>query len=196
VNTLPELVIDTARTALVIIDLQKGIAAQPAQPYTPREVIRNAAKLVECFRKNTMPVFLVHVVTTQETALDVISDESFSRPAVLPPDWSEFVPELTPVPSDVVIAKKQWGAFYGTDLELQLRRRGRDTIVLAGISTDYGVESTARFAYEYGFQQIFAEDAMTSRSEEQHRAAVNFIFRRMGRVRKTVEILEALGGNP
>ena len=68
-----------------------------------------------------------------------------------------------------------------------------DTIVLCGIATDFGVESTARFAYEYGFQQVFSEDAMASQSKELHNAAVNFIFRRMGRVRKTHEILRALG---
>jgi nicotinamidase-related amidase len=192
VNMKPELVIDKASTALVVIDLQKGIAAQPAKPYAAQDVIRNAAALAQGFRRNGMPVFLVHVVTTKETMLMVESDEYFARPAVLPPDWSALVPELAQAESDIVIAKKQWGAFYGTDLELQLRRRGMETIVLAGIATDFGVESTARFAYEYGFQQIFAEDAMSSRSEEQHNAAVNFIFRRMGRVRKTEEILRAL----
>jgi nicotinamidase-related amidase len=139
-----------------------------------------------------MPVFLVHVDISKETGLKVISDESFPRSSPMPPEWSEFVPEIAPTPSDIVITKRQWGAFYGTDLELQLRRRGIDTIVLCGISTDVGVESTARFAYEYGFQQIFAEDAMTSRSDEQHNAAVNFIFKRMGRVRKTDEILNGL----
>jgi len=139
-----------------------------------------------------MPVFLVHVGITRETGLNVLSDESFPRSSSMPPDWAEFVPEIAPTPSDIVITKRQWGAFYGTDLELQLRRRGMDTIVLCGIATDYGVESTARFAYEYGFQQIFAEDAMTSRSDEQHNAAVNFIFKRMGRVRKTEEILKGL----
>jgi nicotinamidase-related amidase len=133
---------------------------------------------------NRMPVFLVHVDVTKGTGLKVISDESFPQSFPMPPDWSELVPEIAPIPSDIVITKRQWGAFYGTDLELQLRRRGMDTIVLAGISTDYGVESTARFAYEYGFQQIFAEDAMTSRSDEQHNTAVNFIFKRMGRVPK------------
>ncbi len=138
-----------------------------------------------------MPVFLVHVDVTKETMLNVISDLSFSRPLPASPDWSEFAPELTPTPSDVVITKRQWGAFYGTDLDLQLRRRKIDTIVLCGISTDIGVESTARFAYEYGYQQIFAEDAMASRSDEQHYAAVNFIFKRIGRVRRTREILEA-----
>jgi nicotinamidase-related amidase len=180
------------KTALVVIDLQKGIATNPElRPHSSQEVIANAAKLVAAFRRNNMPVFLVHVMATKETALKVISDLSFVRPAPAA-DWFEFVPEITPTPSDVVITKRQWGAFYGTDLDLQLRRRGIDTIVLCGVSTDYGVESTARFAYEYGYQQIFAEDAMASRSEEQHNAAVNFIFKRIGRVRSTEEILREL----
>ena len=179
-------------TALVVIDLQKGITGQETKPYSAKDVIRNAAKLAEAFRKNNLPVFLVHVGIVPELSLRSESDETFVRPAPLPPDWAEIVPELGPKPSDIVILKRQWGAFYGTDLELQLRRRGLDTIVLCGISTDFGVESTARFAYEYGFSQIFAEDAMSSRSSEQHNAAVNFVFRRLGRVRKTEEILKAL----
>ena len=187
-----ELEIDKAKTALIVIDLQKGIAQMPGKPYTAQEVIANAAKLAEAFRKDGMPVFLVHVEGTQETMPRPISDESFTRPAGWAADWSEFVDEIQRVPSDIIITKRQWGAFYGTDLELQLRRRGIETLVLCGIATDYGVESTARFAYEYGFQQIFAEDAMTSRSEEQHNAAVNFVLKRMGRVRKIDEILKAL----
>ncbi len=187
-----ELKMDRARTALVVIDLQKGISQMPGKPYSAQEVIANCAKLVQAFRKNGMPVFLVHVHGTPETSVKAISDETWSRPANVPADWSDFVDEVAPTPSDVVITKRQWGAFYGTDLELQLRRRGMDTIVLCGIATDYGVESTARFAYEYGFQQIFPEDAMTSRSDEQHNAAVKFVFKRMGRVRKTQEILKAI----
>jgi len=190
---MPELELQKSTTALVVIDLQKGIGAQPAQPYPAQEVIGNAARLVQAFRNNRMPVFLVHVVAAPESILKVTSDLAFTRPGPLPPDWSDFVPEIAPVPSDIVIAKRQWGAFYGTDLELQLRRRGMETIVLCGIATDFGVESTARFAYEYGFQQVFAEDAMSSRSAEQHNAAIRFIFPRMGRVRKTDEILRALG---
>jgi len=190
---MPEdLIIDKGKTSLVVIDLQKGITAQPSRPYTAQEVIVNAAKLVNIFRRNNMPVFLVHVNSTKETMLNVISDQTFSRPLAVSPDWDEFVPELTPTPSDVVITKRQWGAFYGTELDLQLRRRKIDTLVLCGIATDYGVESTARFAYEYGYQQIFAEDAMASRSDEQHYAAINLVFKRIGRVRKTNEILEVL----
>ena len=120
-----ELVINKTRTALVVIDLQKGIASNPAlRPHSSEEVIMNATKLANVFRKSSMPVFLVHVIGTKETALKVISDVTFSRPASPSPDWTEFVPELTPTASDVVITKRQWGAFYGTELDLQLRRRG------------------------------------------------------------------------
>jgi nicotinamidase-related amidase len=189
---MSDLVIDKKKTSLVIIDLQKGISAMPARPRTAQEVIRNAEQLAGAFRKNGMPVFLVRVVNEPDTMLKVISDQSFTRSGPLPPDWSEFVPEIGPAPSDIVITKRQWGAFYGTDLELQLRRRGMNTLVLCGIATDYGVESTARFAYEYGFQQVFVEDAMAARSDEQHQAAVAFIFPRMGRVCKTRDVLAAL----
>lgn len=183
---------DKSRTALVCIDLQKGIAAmgRPTAPYSPKAVIENAARLADAFRKNGMPVFLVHVVSSEAERLKPITDDSLTMPAQLPQDWADFVPELGPKDSDIIITKKQWGAFYGTELDLQLRRRKIETIILCGIATNYGVESTARFAYEYGYQQVFAEDAMSSMSEEAHRAAINFVFKRMGRVRKTEEILK------
>ena len=191
-NDSSKLVIDKAKTALVVIDLQNGIVSQPTKPYPAQYVISNATKLVKAFRKNGMPVFLVHLITTKETILNTTSDIASSNPVPSPLNWSEFVPEIAPSSTDIIITKKQWGAFYGTDLELQLRRRGINTIVLCGITTDFGVESTARFAYEYGFQQIFAENAMASRSDEQHKASVNFILKRIGRVRTTDEILSAL----
>jgi nicotinamidase-related amidase len=187
--------IDKKSTALVIIDLQKGIVARELQPYGSQTVIGNAAKLAEAFRKNSMPVFLVHVVSSEADRLNAIADEpmfSRSHAQQMPADGSEFVPELRQSDSDIIITKKQWGAFYGTGLELQLRRRKMGTIVLCGVATNYGVESTARFAYEYGFQQVFAEDAISSMSKEMHDASVNYALKRMGRVRKTDEILESL----
>lgn len=110
----------------------------------------------------------------------------------LPPDWSEFVPELAPQTTDVVITKRQWGAFYGTELDLQLRRRGVDTIIMCGISTNVGVESTARDAYERGYNQVFVEDAMAARAAEEHVHTVRSLFPRIGRVRSTEEVLAAL----
>ena len=186
------LTIERSKTALVVIDLQKGIAGMEAQPHDSKTVIANAAKLAKAFRERGMPVFLVHVTQSKGTALQTQSDTPFPSRGQMPPDWADFVPELGPDPSDVVITKRQWGAFYGTDLELRLRRGGVDTIVLCGISTTYGVESTARFAFEYGFQQIFAEDAMSDRSAEAHRNAIEFVLKRIGRVRSTQEILDAL----
>jgi len=187
--------VDRSRTALVVIDLQKGIAGMPAQPHSAATVVGNAASLADAFRKHGMPVFLVHVVASEADRLRPLADQQpwSTSGQQLPKDWGDFVPELGPKENDIVIAKKQWGAFYGTELDLQLRRRGLSTMVLCGISTNAGVESTARFAYEYGYQQIFAEDAMAARSAEEHNNTVNHTFKRIGRVRSTEQILAALG---
>src|ERR1041384_346787 len=104
------------------------------------------------------------------------------------PDFGAFVPELERPPTDVVITKHQWGAFYGTELDLQLRRRGVRTIVLCGIATNFGVESTARDGWERNYAIVFAEDAMAGVSAEAHQFAISTIFPRIGRVRSTEEI--------
>jgi len=182
-------------TALVVIDLQKGIAAMPTQPYDAKTVIQNAAKLAAAFRKNKMPVFLVRVATSadgKDRLVPVVDGENPWGKNKMPSDWSEIVPEMGPEESDFIITKKQWGAFYGTDLDLQLRRRQIENVVLCGIATNIGVESTARFAFEYGYQQIFVEDAMSSRSAEDHNFTVKTAFPRMGRVRSTEDVLAAL----
>jgi nicotinamidase-related amidase len=120
------------------------------------------------------------------------ADAPIQVSGALPANWSEIVPEIGPKPGDLLITKRQWGAFYGTDLDLQLRRRRVRTIVLAGIATNFGVESTARAAYERGYQQVFVEDAMTSLTAEGHDFVIKNIFPRIGRVRSTSAVLEAL----
>ncbi|MCL5029193.1 MAG: isochorismatase family protein [Bacteroidetes bacterium] len=115
-----------------------------------------------------------------------ISEASFQTSGYNP-SWSEFVPELNIQPSDFLITKHRWGAFYGTELDLQLRRRRVETIKLCGIATNFGVESTARFAFEFGFNQIFVLDAMASRSKEDHEYPIKYIFPRLGLVRSTDE---------
>jgi nicotinamidase-related amidase len=186
--------IDKTKTAIVVIDLQKGIVSRETQPYSTKEVIENTVQLLKVFRKNNMPVFLVRVASSsdQKDRLNVITDTTWSGGGEMPADWSELVSELGKENSDFIITKKQWGAFYGTELDLQLRRRRIDTIVLCGIATCLGVESTARFANEYGYNQIFAEDAMSSMSKEEHEHTVTKIFPRIGLVRKTKEIIEIL----
>jgi nicotinamidase-related amidase len=190
-----DLSIDKSKTALVVIDLQKGIASRPTKPYSASIVIKNAATLAKAFRKNNMPVFLVRVKPSADgkDGLQPIADNNMWTQAQTPPaDWAEIMPELGPKPQDFLITKRQWGAFYGTELDLEFRRRGITTMVLCGISTNIGVESTARFAYEYGYNQIFAEDAMSAMSAEQHNFTVSTTFPRIGLVRKTVDILTAL----
>jgi nicotinamidase-related amidase len=108
------------------------------------------------------------------------------------PGFSEIVPELTTGEHDIVITKKQWGAFYGTDLDLQLRRRGVQTVAIGGISTNYGVESTARDAYERNYALVFVEDAMSARAAEDHAFALTRIFPRIGRIASTDDVLGAL----
>jgi nicotinamidase-related amidase len=112
----------------------------------------------------------------------------------LPSNWWDFPAELAVHESDIKITKRQWGAFHGTELDLQLRRRGIETIVLGGISTNIGVESTARAAYEHGYSLVFVEDAMSCAALEQHQASLNYIFPRLGLVRQSGEVLEALAG--
>jgi nicotinamidase-related amidase len=185
--------IDKSKTALVVIDLQKGIVGRPTVPYTAEAVVANAAALAAAFRANGMPVFLVRVTPSPDwkDALRPLADAAMPAQTP-PPDWAEIVPEMGPKQGDFVITKRQWGAFYGTDLDLQLRRRGLTAIVLCGIATEVGVESTARDAYERGYQQVFVRDAMAGLNAESHANAIERIFPRIGRVRGTKEIIAAL----
>lgn len=189
--------LDPKTTALVLIDLQNGIVGRATEPRPAKTVVENAVKLLAKFREAGATVVLVHVGfgPDRKEALRPQADE----PAMLPPPdtpatWMDLVTDLAQQPGDVEILKRQWGAFHGTELDLQLRRRGVRTIVLAGIATNLGVESTARDAYEHGYEQIFVEDAMASFKAEAHAFAVKSIFPRIGRVRTTDQVLQAFAG--
>jgi nicotinamidase-related amidase len=192
---MSELILDPRSTAVVVIDIQKGIVGRPGAPHPTASVVANCVRLVDAARRVGAQPVLVHVGESRDGA-DRVSptvDQAWPGAAALPPDWSDLAPQLGSHPRDIVILKRQWGAFYGTDLDLQLRRRKLATIVLCGIATEFGVESTARDAYERGYEQVFAEDAMTGRNAESHANSIVRIFPRMGRVRRTDEIIAALG---
>lgn len=189
------LLLDPRATAVVVIDIQKGIVGMPGAPHPTPRVVANCARLVDAARRAGAQSVLVHVGGSPDGAdrLNPTVDQAWPGAAALPPDWSDLAAELGSHPRDIVILKRQWGAFYGTDLDLQLRRRKLTTIVLCGIATEFGVESTARDAYERGYEQVFAEDAMTGRNADSHANSIARIFPRMGRVRRTDEIIAALG---
>ncbi len=183
-----------ASTALVVIDLQKGIVSRDCEPYKSQEVVLKAAKLVARFRELGALVALVHVDTKdgKEMLHPRLDEPSAQSSASRPSDWAEIVPEIGVKPSDHVVTKHNWGAFYGTDLDLQLRRRGIDTIVLCGIASGIGVDTTAREAYQHGYNQVFVSDAMTGLSKREHDYVIEYVFPRMGQIRTTDEVLEAL----
>ncbi len=197
---MESLLLDSAFTALVLIDLQHGVAGRQTAPHSPADVIANAIRLADRFRELGSTVVLVRVAFTadgKDMLRPPVDSPMNFRPSDLPSNWSELVPQIGPRAGDLVITKHQWGAFYGTELDLQLRRRNIRGFVIGGIATNMGVESTARDGWERGYQITFAEDAMTSMSAELHAFAVENIFPRLGRVRSTKEILSALsGGEP
>jgi nicotinamidase-related amidase len=187
------LAVDPRTAALVLIDLQRGIVARQTAPHASRDVVARASQLAERFRQLDAPVILVHVDFSPDGG-DMLRQpvDAPNPPAARPADWAEIVPELGPREGDLTVTKRQWGAFYGTDLEMQLRRRGVRTIVLGGIATNFGVESTARDAWERGYEIVFVEDATASFAAEAHAFAFTSIFPRLGRIRKCEDLLSIL----
>ena len=177
------------RTALVAIDLQRGITSlQTAHPSS--DVIAQSARLAKAFRDRGWLVVLVNVQA--RPGVDAVAPRADSVMAAVnrPADWAVLVDEMgADRERDLFITKRQWGAFYGTELDLQLRRRKITGIVMCGIATSIGVESTARDAFERGYNLTFASDAMTDMHADAHERALARIFPRMGEVGTTAEIL-------
>jgi len=187
------LALDPKQSALVLIDLQGGILGRQTAPHAARDVLARSVRLAERFRSTGGLVVLVRVSFSPDGGdrLTPPTDDP-PPPAATQPGWDEISPALGRDAKDIVITKRQWGAFYGTQLDLQLRRRGIGTIVIGGIATNFGVESTARDAFERGYGLVFVEDAMAGLSEAAHSFAISTIFPRIGRVRSTEQVMNAL----
>ena len=185
--------LDAATTALVLIDLQQGILPYAKAPYDAAAVLANAVPLAAAFRAAKAPVVLVKVGFSADGGDALKANVDAPNPPGAPPaNWLDDTRELPGQPGDIRILKRQWGAFHGTELDLQLRRRGIRTIVLAGIATSIGVESTARNAWELGYDIVFAEDATSGPDAGMHANSFEKVFPRLGRVRKTADVLAAL----
>ncbi|MFA5955218.1 hydrolase [Hyphomicrobium sp.] len=182
--------LDPKTTALVLIDLQKGIALRPLAPRPGTEIIDRASELAKRFRSAGAAVVLVNVAFAKDfaDAVRVPVDSPMQLPPDgIPDDFSELVVGLA-MATDIRVTKRQWGAFYGTELDVQLRRRGIKTIVLGGIATNIGVESTARQAWERNYEIVIAEDITSSLSAEMHAFSITTILPRISRVRKVADI--------
>jgi nicotinamidase-related amidase len=179
-----------ATAALIVIDLQKGIAGIPAV-HPVNEIIDRIARLARAFRERVLPVVLVNVTGAAPGRTD-----AGPRKFPLRDDWAELVPELEQHPDDRLVSKQRWGAFIGTSLGEYLRQRGVTQIFLAGISTSAGVESTARSAYDSGYNVVLVVDAMTDRDAETHRHSVEKIFPRLGETETTDNVLKLLRTAP
>lgn len=174
------------KTALIVVDLQKGIVALPGVQQVGETVAR-AAALVEAFHRHDLPVVFVNVAGVAPGR-----NEQPYRTASLPDDWTELLPELNRQPRDHLVTKRTWGAFTGTDLEANLRENGVTQVVLSGIATSIGVESTARQAHELGFNVTLAIDAMSDLNAQAHENSLLRIFPRLGETGSTQAIVEAL----
>ncbi len=178
-------ILDPRNTALVLIDLQNGIVASDAAPRSAVQVVETAKDLAARFREADAPVFLVHVGWRGDGAdrpsKHVDRASLAASDAALPPGFSDLVNGLWQE-GDTVVLKRHWGAFTGTDLDLQLRRRKVSTLVVAGIATNFGVESTVRSGWELSYDMVVVEDACASRTAELHRFAIDHIFPALARV--------------
>jgi nicotinamidase-related amidase len=174
------------KSALILIDLQKGfVASTTAHPIG--EVVKHAAALADTFRRHALPVVLVNVTGGAPGRTEQV------RPrGEFPAGWTDLVPELNQQPEDHTVTKRTWGAFTNTGLDEHLKKHGVTQVVIAGITTSIGVESTARQAHELGFNVTLATDAMTDRDPDAHTNSITRIFPRLGETGTTGEIIALL----
>jgi len=183
-------------TALIMIDLQKGIAypTRQTQPYSIDHLLKQNQLLCNKLKNTDALIVFVHVDNYGPEILQPITDAPTIIPTI-PPGFSDFVLEQAYDASfnNVIHVKKHnWGAFYQTDLDAQLRRRGIKNIILTGIATTIGVDTTAREAYQHHYNLICVEDAMTDMDGQYHKDTVEKTFTKIARIKTTDQVLEML----
>jgi nicotinamidase-related amidase len=174
------------KTALIVIDLQNGIVALPTAHPTG-EVVKHASALASAFRRHGLPVVLVNV----DGGAPGRAEQTRSV-GQFPAGWTDLVPELNRQPGDHTVTKRTWGAFTGTGLAGHLKNLDVTQVVIVGVATSIGVESTARHAHEHGFHVTLAVDAMTDMNPDAHTNSITRIFPRLGETGTTQEIIALL----
>ena len=172
--------LDPKSTALVLIDLQNGVLGRQLAPVSAEDLLERGKALARRFRAAGAPVVLVNVKPPLDGPERRV-DEPSPLPKVLPAGFADLAAGLA-APGDILITKSTWGAFFRTDLDSELKRRGVRTIVLGGVATHVGVDTTARQAWELGYELVIARDVTTSMGPEPHDATMRHIFPRIARV--------------
>ena len=189
------------RTALVLIDLQKGVVRMDTV-HPVINILLKVSMLVDVFRAANLPIVIVHVNPMGAAWTKTRVEKStlpqnpvmhtLARMVMPVMGFTDIVPEIKIQPQDILIEKKAWNAFFQTSLNKELKKREITQLVLAGISTSIGVEGTARAASELGYNLIFAIDAMTDKVLEAHENSINNIFPRIGELGTVMEITRKL----
>jgi nicotinamidase-related amidase len=179
-------------TALILIDLQHGITALPTVDPSD-QIVARGARLADAFRAHKKLVVATRVAFSPDGGDVLKTRTAANRAGPTPtPDYGEFRSELKLGNGDIPITKRGWNAFYGTELDLELRRRQITGIVLAGISTSIGVESAARAANERGYELTIVTDAVTDTARGAHLNSLEVIFPRIAELATTDDVLSAL----
>ncbi|MGX4801918.1 isochorismatase family protein [Bradyrhizobium guangdongense] len=173
-------------TALIVVDLQRGIVDLPSV-HPMGGVVARAGALTRAFRRHRLPVVLVNVAGSAPGRTERPRPEG-----PFPHGWADLIPELDRQADDLTVTKQTWGAFASTDIESKLRQRDVTQVVIAGVATGTGVESTARQAYEAGFNVTLAIDAMTDPRAEAHDYSIANVFPRLGESGSTQAIIDLL----
>ena len=201
---------DPKKTALLFFDILNGYyhAAEPAAKARMKPWIDNAVRLMKAGREAGMPVFFAKGNYRPDSATSAVLETDTDMGLRPWPDGvvkkgkmhvtggdrsSEVIPELDPRPEDYYIPKYRWSAFYQTYLDLALRARGIDTVIISGGSSDVGVASTIFAGRDMDYNMLVVSDACgTSHDQRAHDLLMTLIFPRMARVRTTDQTLQMI----
>jgi nicotinamidase-related amidase len=219
----PRFVLDAERTALVLVDMQKGYLLpegglgeylhknypEAADYYLSRVadmVVPNHQRMLSFFREHSLPVIYITFASHLPDASDwlplrrqrdeEIEAEHGRKTAILHQglDEARVLDALAPREGELVVNKVSRGAFNSTGIEALLRNMGITGLVMAGVVTNVCVETTARDAADRGFQVVLVDDACASYNQAAHDACMQIFAGIFGRVLTTEEVMSELTG--